>query len=362
MIDSARPQNNMDYEMSNENSKFLICILIDTNIWRKTLLLRSGLGPALMHLVNSMGLKIALPEVVEGEIHKQILDMAIDSCHKIERGFRDLGAVLGAHRPYEIPTQKDIEGAIKKRFEDLDKFIVRIYFTLEHAKNALFRVNHRIPPSSSKSQQFKDAAIWEAALELGEGYKLLFITEDGDFFDDKDRRIINRKLAMECENLGISIKIYSDLSILLKDLREKAPELDYDSIANSIHASIANQLSQSASRNGLRITKIQKPNISAFITEDHDILAIEFDMIFDTIDIGGTSDSKKLNPVLIVEGDGKYIISTKSAVETRIHSIETRWENEVGETLKVRDIFVHAGTMYIGKQPDIPYSVKKKIE
>ena len=348
--------------MSNENNELPICILIDTNIWRKTLSLRSSLGPALMHLVNTMDLRIALPEVVEEEIHKQILDLAIDSCQKIERGFRDLRAVLGAHRPYEIPTQDDMEAAIKKRFEELAPFIVRIDFTLEHAKKALLRVNQRIPPSSSKSQQFKDAAIWEAALELGREYRLLLVTEDGDFFEDKDRRILNKVLAKDCENFGVSIQIYSDLSVLLNYLRGEAPELDYDGIANSIHASIANQLSQAISRNGLRVAEIQKPDISAFITENHDILALEFDITFDAIDIGGTTDGAKLNPVVIVDGDGKYVISTGSAVETRIHSIETRWENEVGEILKDGHMFVHVGTFHIGKQPDIPYSVRKKID
>ncbi len=348
--------------MSNETSELPICIFIDTNIWRKTLLLRSGLGSALMHLVNTMGLRIALPEVVEEEIHKQILDLAVGSCQKIKRGFRDLSAVLGAHRPYKIPTKDDMEAAIKKRFEELDPFIVRIDFTLEHAKKALLRVNERIPPSSSKSQQFKDAAIWEAALELGKGYRLLLVTEDGDFFEDKDRRSLNKVLAKDCEDLGVSIQIYSDLNVLLNDLREEAPELDYDGIADSIHASIANQLSESASRAALRIAGIQKPAISAFITEDHDILAIEFDITFDAIDIGGTADGAKLNPVVIVEGDGKYIISTESTIETRINSIETRWENEVGEILKVRDIFIHAGPMYIGKQPDILYSIRTKID
>jgi len=350
---------NVTATQSNEKAT---CILLDTNIWRSTLLLRSGLGPALMHLINVANIRIAVPEVIEGEITKQIINLAKDSSEKIERGFRDLGAILGAHRSYEIPKEEEIREAITKRFEELDQFVVRINFTLDHAKKALNRVNEKIPPSSSKVQQFKDAAIWEAALELGKEFQLFLITQDGDFFEDRERKSLNSVLKKECEELGVSIRIFSDLAILLSYLRDEAPKIDYDKIANSVYCNISNQLKMPVSRNGLRITDIRKPNISAFITENHDVLALDFEIMFDAIDIEGGTTEPKRNPIIVVEGDAKFQISTDDATESRIHSIETRWETEEGEVLKDRHVFLHAGTIYIGRQPDIPYSVRKRID
>jgi len=47
-------------------------VLVDTSVWRAQPLLRTPLGDALIHYVRRTGSKIALPEVVELEVTKQL--------------------------------------------------------------------------------------------------------------------------------------------------------------------------------------------------------------------------------------------------------------------------------------------------
>jgi len=59
--------------------------------------------------------------------------------------------------------------------------MVRVPFTLEHAKAALEMVDARMPPNGEKNQQFKDSAIWQAVLALSSDYRVHLVTNDRAF-------------------------------------------------------------------------------------------------------------------------------------------------------------------------------------
>jgi hypothetical protein len=188
------------------------------------------------------------------------------------------------------------------------------------------------------------------------------VTKDGDFFEDNQRKSLNSILKTECDKLGISLQIYSDLNFLLEELKAETPELDYMRITQAVYNNIADQLSKHGLEDGLRITGIHESKISAFITEDHDVLALEFEIVLHTIYIEDSVEEEKRNPIIIVDGDGKYLMSKDEAVETRLHTIEIRWESKGGASLKKRHVFLHVGTAYIGRQPDVPYTVRRKLD
>jgi len=95
------------------------CVVIDTNTWRSNLLLRTGLGSALLFTINRAKYKLGLPEVVEGEVIKHTEIAAKEAISKIERNFRDIQAIIGKHSPYELPSKELVEKAIKLRFKEL---------------------------------------------------------------------------------------------------------------------------------------------------------------------------------------------------------------------------------------------------
>lgn len=95
------------------------CVLVDTNIWIKTVLLSSTLGSRLLYNLNLEGNKIILPEIIEDEVKKNIKKNARDASRKIERGIRDLRTIIGSAKSYGLPTEDIIESAIQARFDKL---------------------------------------------------------------------------------------------------------------------------------------------------------------------------------------------------------------------------------------------------
>ena len=61
-------------EQNSENNK-PICVVLDTNIWRRNPLLKNPLGAALLFSLRRTGACIGLPEVIEDEIVKNIVKM-----------------------------------------------------------------------------------------------------------------------------------------------------------------------------------------------------------------------------------------------------------------------------------------------
>lgn len=338
-----------------------ICILADTNVWRNTLMLRSALGSAMLYTVNSIGAKIIIPEVVEDEIRKHIFKLASEANEKIRKSFREIGAILGSHKPYELPNDKDINKAIENRFDEISKFSQKIPFTLDHAKRALYRVNEKIPPSSSKLQQFKDAAIWEAVLELGREYIVYLVTNDGDFYQDKERKILNSILKEECINLGIDVHVYSDLSGCLTVLKNKAENPNYELIVDSILKNKYEEIEAHASNNGLKITDIKNRDVTALITENHDRLAIEFKIIFNCLDINSLPDDPKKDPYVKAEGDCYYVLSRNEAVDTRMQRIEAHWRDITGEEQQRCHVYLYASSLFIGGKSAVPHIVRQEI-
>lgn len=338
-----------------------ICILADTNIWRNTLMLRSALGSAMLYTVNNLGAKIIIPEVIEDEIRKHIFKLVSEANEKIRKSFREIGAILESHRPYELPTDEDINKAIENRFGEISKFLQKTPFTLDHAKKALYRVNERIPPSSSKLQQFKDAAIWETILELGREYQVYLVTNDGDFYQDKERKNLNSILEKECINLEIDIHVYSDLSSCLTVLKNKAENPNYKLIVESIFKNKYEEIEAHASNNGLKITDIKNREVIALITENHDQLAIEFKIIFNCLDINALPDDPKKEPYMKVEGECFYILSRNETVDTRMHRIEAHWRDIIGEEQQRCYLYLYINTPFIEKKPAVPHIVRQEI-
>ena len=53
--------------MKTKQSK-KVCVVLDTNIWRKERMMRRGLGASLLHELKRMGGYIGLPDVVKKEM------------------------------------------------------------------------------------------------------------------------------------------------------------------------------------------------------------------------------------------------------------------------------------------------------
>jgi len=323
--------------------------------------LRTAMGSALLYTVNTAEHKLGLPEVIEEEIRKQTELAASDAKEKIARCFRYIQAVVGFHSPYELPNEEKIRQAITGRFNDLDKLLVRVPFTLEHAKSALNRVNQNLPPSSTKRQQFKDCAIWEAVLELGQQYDIYFVSSDGDFYKDNKKIELNPGLYEEVEQNNISVSVFASIDACLESLESNRPVIDSQIMAENILEAMDGELSRKVASNNLRIIKLASHKIKAFITEDHTRLAIEYVIVVDAIN----TDTNELNEgdsaSVTVEGSCIYNVESKMVEDHQFNSVDESWIGTDGMRKEAKGLYIRPDTAYIGRSPDVPYATRIKI-
>src|SRR5438105_11400294 len=131
----------------------IACIVLDTNIWRSQLLLKTNLGIALLHYVRQMGARIGLPEIVEQEVKKQIVLAGEEAKDLVKQGLSTIEVLIGSRPDYLLPDVLELEKAVEERFREMESFLARVSFSLEHAKSALNMVNLELPPNSLKNQQ-----------------------------------------------------------------------------------------------------------------------------------------------------------------------------------------------------------------
>lgn len=167
-----------------------ICVVIDTNVWRSHLLLRVGLGPALLHVIYSRNGKIGMPEVIEKEIRKTLFAAGLDAVGVVQKGFQDISSITGSYWRFKVPSEQELRKGIDVRLAELESLFERVEITLEQTRSALDRVYEGSPPNGPKNQQFKDSMIWEAILDLGQRFEVHLITEDSGFYRDKSRTAI----------------------------------------------------------------------------------------------------------------------------------------------------------------------------
>jgi len=304
-------------------------------------MLRTAMGSAFLYTVNSTRNKLGLPEVIEEEIIKHTEIVAIEAKEKIERSFRDIKAIIGRHSPYSLPNEQEVKESISERFDKLEKLIVRQPFILKHAKSALNRVNKNIPPSSTKQQQFKDAAIWEATLDLGKRYDVYLVSNDSDFYENKDRQALNKILQKEADKAQIIVKIFSDLESCLKELQKNRPTINTKDISIDIFKSILDKVTKSVVKHNLRVTTLDAHDLRAFITEDHDVLAIEYTITLDAINTDTNELNEDSSNSVHIKGSCRYNTKIKHIEHNQLNLIEANWVDLSGENQATRHIFAY---------------------
>ncbi|WP_146400048.1 PIN domain-containing protein [Pseudobythopirellula maris] len=150
----------------NSISSKPLCVVLDTNIWIRELLLQSYVGKSLVYAIRRRHAQIGFPQIVEGETVQHMLKHAQDAADSISDKGRVLSALSEGEFTFSQPEQSELEAVIHDRISDLNKILVRVPFTHEHAIAALDMVERKLPPNGDKNQQFKDSAIWQAVLQL----------------------------------------------------------------------------------------------------------------------------------------------------------------------------------------------------
>jgi hypothetical protein len=275
----SNPDANLSGGPPEESCRRPDCVIVDTNELRTSLLLNNTMGAALLFAMQQHGGKLGWPEIIEDEIRKHALLRALDAIQRVRDELRALEILMGWRPDPGLPSQADVDAAISRRIADLGPLLVRVPFTIEHARAALRRVNEETPPNGNRNQQFKDSVIWEAILELAATYRVHFVTGDTGFYERRDlKNGLAKELSNECSQAGFEVHVYPELASCVDALRTAAPALDTDAVVAALDSPLRTELGAEAAKREFILGEITASSVSAFITERIGILAIKYDI------------------------------------------------------------------------------------
>lgn len=271
--------------MVKEVQRAQFCIVLDTNVWRSNsvLLLSGPIGRALLHAIRRKGGRIGLPEVIERELGKNLVDLGLDAAEGAERSALILGSLTGTAPRIWKPTAEELSVLIHRELRRLEDLFVRVEFSLEHARAALDRVIAGLPPNSPKDQQYKDSAIWEALLTLAADYEIIFVTADKAFFNNRNpKEGLAAALRDELAARSVRVRIFhlERIGDLLQELQEGLPELNEAFLLAAVERKLIPHAQRVLVRESFSLGDRLSNTLATFFTPNPREIAITFDVTY----------------------------------------------------------------------------------
>jgi len=336
-------------------------LVLDTNIWvYSTRLLSTPLGAAVIYSLSQTKRKLALPEIIEEEIRKHTFKRGSEAVAEIHKHYRLLEQLMGSRDDYRVPSNDEFTSRVDSRVSELGALIHRTGFNISHAKSALRRVLDESPPNGYKNQQFKDSVIWESILELANEVDVDFVTEDKAFFQDgKPSKGLASNLIKDTEKTPGKIRVFYELSEYLKVIKKEILPLDNEKVIKKIDESIHVGLYETSVDKGYKLGDISHSEMQAFLTEQPDIVAIEFEISFSTSDVLIPETKDIVEADLVVKGNCECNITSYQVTDIEFQNINMVTKDGVGVPL-YGNIFLKVGSIYQGRKT-IPYKLKELL-
>lgn len=304
--------------------------VLDTNVWLQTHLLRGITSEAALFHLKMARARICLPEIVEKELVKNVVDMGTRACTTI----RESEALISRFVPnisrwYEksgAGEDRTYQEAVAKRLLELGPLILRVPLTLEHFQAALDRVMAETPPNSPGNQQFKDSLLWEAVLTLNGYGRVVFVTSDKSFYRKKDyAKGLACNLLEDARGAELDINIFPDLPKSLARLSEQIPQFDQETvISNLAHALGAYVTELAAAKDGGFVIDSLGGSLSPLILEDPQELGLYFRLSFSVASEAHPGSQCQL----LLAGEAKYHIDESRLTTIVPGDFSISWRTE----------------------------------
>ncbi len=324
-----------------------VCVVLDTNVWRSDLLLKNPVGRSLTYTLQRQEGFLGLPEVVEMELPTQIVEAGLDAARKLEQQSRIMNTLMGSPFSLQIPTNAELEQQTQKQLTDLEQILVRVPFTLEHARTALEMVMTKVAPNE-KNQQFKDSAIWQAVLELTSNYCVHLVTKDRAFLADpkQPEKGLAQNLQQDCIARGTEVEVYCELASCLKGITEDTPSVNQDKLRSLILPSIENELYSEATRCGVTVGEVVDLDIQVFRLPDADMLAVDYTITFQCEPDFSNPSENRTELRATVHGGCQFQPVPPSVSDNLIQQIAITWRTNGGRGSSRRAY---------GEDPPVPF-------
>lgn len=251
-------------------------VILDTNAWiHGTRLLRSPLGVAFLHAARDRKAILRLPEVVETELLVVLSRECQQHSSQITRAVSEIESFLGRRfPPLPLPSESDVASVLRERLVELAPMVERVPLSIDHARAALNRVVNRLAPAD-RTEEYRDAMIWEVVRETSAHGKTFFVTSDKAFYNE---RSFDKGPAAQLQADRSRIYVSPDLQQYLSSVNPSGSKLSETAIVSLLDNATRNRLEYQVpeSRQYLELTSLIRSDVSRFLTDTPDVVVCTF--------------------------------------------------------------------------------------
>lgn len=267
--------------------------LFDTNVWVKEHLFRSSVGAAILYGLRAKQYRLLVPDVLRDEVTARVGDAAVRAADRAKSNLAALAAITGSVPSIRLPQSPEISRSISQRWSELEPLTEPFVVTEELMRRALRRViDHRAP--GGEKEQFRDALIWEVALQCSQNVDLHLVSEDKDFGSAGK---LLADLNDEAASAKARLTFHSHTDTVLALLVPRLP-ISVEAVTQAVLSALGWRLAELRAAPVFDIGEVARSEVKAYATENPDRLAVIFE-----IALAASRKEQSTRGELIVRGE-----------------------------------------------------------
>ncbi len=317
-------------------------VLLDTNAWRSTALLRSMLGRSLIFHLQSTGKRILMPETVEKEVISVLTAHLSSLCEDIDKassGLEQYGTPFD--NSFYLPDETEVRQAIKERIAGLSPLIFMHPLTLDEARGALNMVVRHDPPNIGKREEFRDSLIWQSLLAVEPADIVAFVTADKAFYRDQDyRKGLAEPLERTAKNKHLGVSIYQNLEEYLHSTLKGVPALDEGKCTHELRDWLDLYSDEVFSKLELYRAVFASAEYIPVPSIESDIITVQFHLTYKSSDVSPQRKEKRIEGgEITLKGTACFTIADTRLIRAEVTEHEESKIDQSGATVDPRIVF-----------------------
>ena len=200
-------------------------------------------GYKLGYYLRPRGTQFVIPEAVKEEYKRYLIKEAKRRINKVQEELRQLARFFNPVEGWTACEDTVIEARAEELAMGSQYGAIFLEETKEIRKHAERRYSEKRPPghTKKKDETSGDCRIWEQCLELLLHHDVIFVSQDKDFLDRHEKKL-HPQLDAEAKKVGAgrrSLSFYSDMNLLLGELKKEIDPIPDDAIFHFIYEGIS---------------------------------------------------------------------------------------------------------------------------
>lgn len=287
-------------------------IVLDSNIYRNDILLRSKDIEILLDYITKTESNLIIPQIIYEEIIGLYERTLTERIVEFKKSYNNLNLML-TEKVDKLSLDSIDVNAESSKYENFirNKLKVKENFIIKYQNDFLPEISRRAinrqKPCGEKGQGFRDALIWLTIIDYCRVKKkqLVFISNNTEDFANSAKNDLHENLKNECESEGVKIHYYTSIKEFIDKHSTRIDFIDKDWIsANLDNKEIETEALNELNRNSKRDIHYWFQRVTGNICEYYNVLNVN---IYD-----------KDNPTVYEMLDNRLIVNIVLSAEFEI--------------------------------------------